>query len=149
MRVYVAGKLSNSSKDSAVGYIQNCHTMMQYGDKIRKMGHAVLVPCHDLVSGLVFGDYEYSDYFDNNFMWIEVCDCMFICPMSEESNGTQREIARAVQLGIPVVYNLKDLEVVDNVRRSKIRQGETEMVTITSCPSGGDCEGVDTWSTEI
>ena len=104
--VYVAGKLNAD----AVGYLKNCHNMIVTADKIRKAGYAVFVPCLDLLNGLVAGNYEYTDYAGNNMFWLERSDVVFVLPNSEESRGTQAEIVRARELGIPVVTRLEDLE---------------------------------------
>jgi len=108
-KVYIAGKLSNSSKDSAVGYIQNVSTMMQCAEDVRQKGFSVFVPSHDLLMGIKFGDYDYPDYFENNIEWLKVADYIFVCPNSEDSIGTQKEIDIALSLNIPVFYELMSL----------------------------------------
>ena len=105
-RVYVAGKIN----DKAVEYIKNMHNMMMYAEKVRQMGYSVFVPCLDVLMGMMFGCYGYKDYFDNNLCWLEVADIMFVCPGWETSTGTMKEMNRAEELGIPIVYNLEDLE---------------------------------------
>jgi hypothetical protein len=107
-RVYVAGKLN----DNATGYIRNCHRMIKYADIIRRLGFSVYVPCLDFLSGIVLGDYEYHDYFDNNMPWLEVSDYLFVCPNSEQSKGTQAEIYRAKELGIPVATEITFFQVL-------------------------------------
>jgi hypothetical protein len=103
--VYVAGKLNAD----AVTYLQNVHDMIRVSNQIRKLGHSVFVPCLDLLCGLVAGGFTYSDYADNNMKWLERADVLFVLPNSEKSHGTQREIQRAVELGIPVVTDLEQL----------------------------------------
>lgn len=100
MKLYLAGKLN----DNAVGYIKNMHNMIKVADRLRRQGHSVFVPCLDFLMGLVAGDYEYKDYTDNNMAWLEVCDCVIVMPDSENSKGTQAEIAKAKELGISVEY---------------------------------------------
>jgi hypothetical protein len=107
-RVYVCGKLNAD----ACNYIKNCHQMIKYADKIRRMGFSVYIPCLDFLSGLVMGDYEYQDYFKNNLPWLECADYIFVIPDSENSKGTQAEIKRAQELGIPVFDNLTFFEVL-------------------------------------
>jgi hypothetical protein len=105
-RIYVAGKLN----DSACGYIQNVSKMIKWANKIRKMRQAVYVPCIDLIEGVCAGDFEYEDYFNNSQEFLKVCNAVFVCPGYETSKGTQREIGLAISIGIPVFYNLEDLE---------------------------------------
>jgi len=102
IKVYVAGKLN----DQSCGYIKNMHRMIKLADMIRSMGFSVFIPCLDFLSGLVCGDYEYQDYFENNLPWLESSDYVYVIADSENSKGTQREIARARELGIPVVTSI-------------------------------------------
>jgi hypothetical protein len=104
-RVYVAGKLNAD----APNYIKNCHTMIRHADKIRRLGFSVYIPCLDFLSGLVAGDYDYCDYFLNNLSWLKCADFMFVCPDSEASEGTQKEIEYAKTHGVMVVYSLHEL----------------------------------------
>lgn len=105
-RVYVAGKLNGM----AVDYIKNCYTMMEWAEKVRKLGFSVYVPCIDFLMGVHFGNYEYQDYFDNSQPWLEVADAVFVCPGWQTSTGTKRELETTAEIGIPVFYNLVNLE---------------------------------------
>ena len=102
LRVYVAGRLS----DNAVEYIKNVSRMMEWAEYIRRLGHSVYVPAIDLLMGVKFGVYNYDDYFENSQPWLDVADIVFVCPGAEYSQGTQREIQRAQDRGIKVVYEL-------------------------------------------
>jgi len=104
-RVYVAGKLNAD----APNYIKNCHVMIRVADRIRRKGFSVFVPCLDFLSGLVCGDYEYKDYFENNMPWLECAEYMFVCKNYESSVGTKREIEHAKGKGIKVVYSIVEL----------------------------------------
>jgi hypothetical protein len=101
-RVYVAGKLNAD----ACGYIINVHRMIIWAEKVRKLGFAVFVPGLDFLQGLVFGDWEYPDYFDNSQPWLDASDAVFLVPGWETSTGTAREIERAKAQGIPVFSDL-------------------------------------------
>lgn len=61
-KVYIAGKLN----DAAVGYIKNIHRMITTANKIQRLGYSVYVPCLDILCGIVDGNMEYQDYFENN-----------------------------------------------------------------------------------
>jgi len=101
-RVYIAGKLN----DEACGYIKNIHNMIMCGEKVRKLGFAVFVPGLDFLQGLVFGNWEYSDYFDNSQPWLDTADAVFLTPGWKTSSGTKREIERAKSRNIPVFSDL-------------------------------------------
>lgn len=105
-RAYVAGALNSD----ACGYIKNVHNMIIRADEVRKLGYAVFVPGLDFLCGVVLGDWEYKDYFDNSQPWLDVSDCMFVTPGWEESSGTKREMERAKGKGIPVFTDLTSLK---------------------------------------
>jgi len=104
-RVYVAGKLNAE----ACGYIKNVHNMIIWAEKVRKLGFAVFVPGLDFLQGLVFGNWDYKDYFDNSQPWLDAADAVFLCPDWETSEGTKREIKRASERNIPVFTDLDGL----------------------------------------
>uniref|UniRef100_A0A6M3JPK4 DUF4406 domain-containing protein n=1 Tax=viral metagenome TaxID=1070528 RepID=A0A6M3JPK4_9ZZZZ len=101
-RVYVAGKLN----DDACGYIKNIHRMIIWAEKVRKLGFAVFVPGLDFLQGVVFGNWDYQDYFDNSQPWLDVADAVFLVPGWEQSKGTGLEIARAKRKNIPIYSEL-------------------------------------------
>jgi hypothetical protein len=109
-RIYVAGALNSD----AVGYIRNLNRMISYSNKLRRKGYSVFVPGLDFLMGLLDGDFDYKDYFENSQSWLAVSNIMFVCPGWESSKGTAKEIEYAKSLGIPIVYNdidlLKDLK---------------------------------------
>lgn len=106
-RIYVAGKLN----DDACGYIKNLHTMIQTAEKVRKAGFAVFVPGIDFLHSLVFGNWEYDDYFDNSQPWLLASDGVFLCDNWKDSKGTAREIELAKKHDIPVFYcDLQELK---------------------------------------
>jgi hypothetical protein len=104
-KVYIAGKLN----DNAVNYIKNMHAMITIADKIRRLGYSVFIPCLDILSGLVAGNFEYQDYFQNNLPWLEAADAVFVCPGYETSKGTLEEIKHAERLGKPVYFKYTEL----------------------------------------
>ena len=101
-KVYIAGKLNAGACD----YIKNVHAMILAGDQIRRMGHSVFLPCLDLLSGLVMGNMEYEDYFENNIPWLKVADFLYVMPCSENSSGTQAEIKIAKLRDIPIITDI-------------------------------------------
>jgi hypothetical protein len=104
-KVYVAGKLS----DDAVGYIKNVHRMIKTAREIRNAGYAVYVPCNDFLEGLVDGEFNYKEYFDNSQPWLKSADALFLTPGWETSTGTAKEIKTANQWKIPVFQSIEDM----------------------------------------
>ena len=104
-RIYIAGKLNSD----ACGYIINVHNMIIWAEKVRKAGFAVFVPGLDFLQGVVFGDWVYSDYFDNSQPWLDASDAVFLTPGWEVSEGAKREAERANNQGIPVYTDLKQM----------------------------------------
>lgn len=103
--VYVAGKLN----DTACQYIQHLRRMVIWADKVKRCGVAVFVPGIDILMGLICGEYEYPDYFDNSQPWLERADAVFLVPGWETSKGTKREVKLAKKLGIPIFDTIPKL----------------------------------------
>jgi hypothetical protein len=104
-KVYVAGALNSD----ACGYIINCHKMIKTAKMLRNHGFAVYVPCNDFLEGLVNGDFQYKDYFDNSQPWLLSSDYVFLVPGWENSTGTKREIELAKANNIPVCNDIKEM----------------------------------------
>jgi hypothetical protein len=111
-RVYIAGKLNAIAPD----YIKNVHNMIVWADQVRKLGASVYVPCIDFVMGMVMGNYEYADYFDNSQPWLAAAEAVFVCPGWETSEGTRKEIALAIALGKPVFYDIDAVSIFVNMK---------------------------------
>ena len=105
-KVYIAGALNAD----AVGYLKNVHIMLKHAEMVRKAGFAVFVPALDYTMGMMFGDWEYKDYFDNSQPWLLASDAIYVCPGAEESKGTLAEMQTAVHHGIPIFTNIDALE---------------------------------------
>ena len=102
IRIYVAGKLNAD----AVGYIQNMHKMIKTAKELRDAGFSVYVPCNDFLEGLVDGNFDYKEYFDNSQPWLSVSNAVFLTPGWETSSGTAKEIELANNLNIPIFSEL-------------------------------------------
>lgn len=101
-RIYIAGKLNGMACD----YIKNVNKMIVWSEKVRKEGFAVFVPGIDFLQGVLFGDWEYDDYFSNSQPWLAASHAIFVTPGWEDSNGTKREMELARRLGIPIFFNV-------------------------------------------
>ncbi len=105
--VYIAGAL----RSDIIGYIKNLHRMIEYGNRVRLLGHVILIPGLDFLLGLQIGNLEYNDYFENSRELMMRCDAVFVVPGSENSKGVQKEIALAGMLGIQVYTKLEELKI--------------------------------------
>jgi hypothetical protein len=92
----------------AVEYLKNLHRMEETARVITMLGHHPYVPCRGFIAGIVYGDMEYEDYFNSNQEWLKKADALFVI---DHSPGTDKEIAVATELGIPVYYSLRDLPI--------------------------------------
>lgn len=104
-KIYVAGALNAMACD----YIKNVHKMILWGNFIHKKGFAVFVPGIDFLCGVVSGDWNYLDYFDNSQPWLKASDAVFVTPEWESSKGTRVEIETAKKQNIPVFFKVKDM----------------------------------------
>jgi hypothetical protein len=101
-RVYIAGKLNGMACD----YIQHLRRMIVEGEKVRKEGFSIFTPGIDFLCGLVLGNWNYDDYFQNSQAWLEASHAMFVQGDDwETSNGTKNEIERAKRIEIPIFYD--------------------------------------------
>lgn len=118
-KVYVAGKLNAD----AVGYIKNIYKMIKTAKVLRNQGFSVYVPGNDFLEGIVDGNFEYEDFFDNSQPWLLSSDAMFLTPGWETSSGTLKEIKLARENNIPVFYNIDGL-------KNYFDTGDTSLVVI-------------------
>jgi len=105
IKVYVAGALQNPSQ---IKYLGNSRKMIKGAkDILVKYGLTPFCPAVDMLFFLGLENDEeitrdmivkYSMY------WLMVCDIVFVLRGWEDSEGTKHEIAKATELGIPVVY---------------------------------------------
>lgn len=107
--VYVAGPLS----DDECGYLQNVSKNIKTAVLIKNRGYSVVAPSVDLLLGIQSGIYEYYDYADNSLEIMKRCDVLYLDEDWNMSNGCKREARVARELGIPIVFSLKQLENLD------------------------------------
>lgn len=108
MRIYIAspyGRRAGKSPDE-IG------TWVMYANKIAgvlvKWGHTPFVPhnyhyVHELMNEKVDEDRWFSIVSE----WIQFCDALF--RTGSDSDGADREVAIAQELGIPVYFHLDDI----------------------------------------
>jgi len=81
-------------------------------------GYAPFVPWFDYHFQLMLRDKEnltVEDYYNYSLAWLEVSDVLFVISNHDKSVGVNREIEKAKELGIPIVYSIKELEELECV----------------------------------
>ena len=107
LRCYVAGAYSGPD---VIAIRSNMRRGLQLAVKVLQAGFAPFAPWLDFEFGLL-ADIPLQDYYDYSMAWLEASDAVLVVPIgAETSKGTQAEIARAHQLGIPVFDSLRDLQ---------------------------------------
>jgi len=110
MRVYVAGSYN---ADNVIGVLDNMRIGMRAATGVLLAGHSPFVPWFDFHFQLMLRENEslsVEDYYRYSMDWLEVSDVVYVCNYRFDSKGTKAEIARASELGIPVVYSLEDID---------------------------------------
>jgi hypothetical protein len=99
-KIYVAGPYSNG--DVAV----NVRNAFQAANDLAELGFAPFVPHYTHFWHLIFPhDYEFWLMLDREF--IPLCDAILRIP--GDSNGADKEVEYAVEIGIPIFYDIDTL----------------------------------------
>jgi hypothetical protein len=101
MRIYVAGPYSSGN---IIQILNNVHTGTKYCVKLLKEGHEPFCPWLDYQFHFYDNTLTVEDYYRYSISWLEVSDTIHILPHSENSKGTFKEIERAIELCIPVIF---------------------------------------------
>ena len=104
-RIYVAGSYN---ADNVVKVLNNIKRGTQVCVELLEKGYVPFCPWLDFNFNWYSDNLTIEDYYRYSLGWLEVCDCIYVLRDSEESIGTQGEILRAKELGIPVLYEGKD-----------------------------------------
>lgn len=119
-RIYVAGSYN---APNIVEALDNMRRGMRAAVEVLLAGYAPFCPWTDYHYQLMKQEDETITrqmYQEQSLAWLEVSDAVLVLPNSEKSGGTQREIARAKELGIPVMYDIKELQPwIINLRKDK------------------------------
>jgi len=106
--IYIAGKLS---APEATEYIKNAHNIIKLANQIqKKFNCGVYSPANDFLQGIVSGQMNYDDYFNNTQEWLKRSSGMYLVPEWKNSSGVQKEIEYAKQCNIPIFENWFELE---------------------------------------
>ena len=103
MRIYIAGAYS---ADNVISILDNIRIGMRAATEVLLLGHSPFCPWLDFHFQLMLRNNEtltVKQYYKYSMDWLEVSDIVYVCHYSPDSKGTQAEIDKAVELGIPVV----------------------------------------------
>ena len=119
MRVYVAGAYS---ADNVLSILDNIRIGMRASTEVLLLGHSPFCPWLDFHFQLMLRPGEeltVEQYYKYSMDWLEVSDIVYVCNYRFSSQGTKAERNRAIDLGIPVVYNFEALEeMIDKSERN-------------------------------
>lgn len=104
VKVYVAGPYR---APTTWGIHQNIQEAKRWGLEIAKMGANPFVPHAN--TGYYDGELPEEFWLEADIEWLDFCDCLFVLPNSQSSEGTLGEIRYCHKQGIPVIYSLADL----------------------------------------
>ena len=109
-RVYVAGAYSS---DTTIGTLTNIRKGMRLATEVMLAGYATFCPWfdHQVVFQLRDGEeLDKEHYQQQSIAWLEVCHAVLLVPGWENSGGTNREIAIAEGLCMPIFESLEELK---------------------------------------
>lgn len=106
-RVYIAGPLR--SKEFAET-VKNMSTLMEVSEQVRLNGFSTYTPALDILMGIKFGDYNFSDYFDNSVEWLKASNALFLTGDWDMSAGCLKEIDIAEESGIPIFFDIPTMK---------------------------------------
>lgn len=105
-RVYVAGAYS---ADNIITIQENMRLGLRLATEVLKAGYAPFTPWLDFQFGLLDA-VLYEEYLAYSMAWMEAAEVVLVQPVRlKESRGSQKEIARARALSIPIVHSVKEL----------------------------------------
>ena len=107
-RVYVAGPYSADNIIDVLAHIKDGNDTAAW---LILQGFAVFSPFLDFQYALTtYGkDITKAQYQANSMAFVECCDCMIVLPGWGNSIGASAEIERAIDLGIPIYFNVHEL----------------------------------------
>lgn len=109
-RIYIAGKISDPNPAQM---LKNIGAGQAVTARLIKRGFTPFSPFLDPVMFFQPDAKDITVAMIQNYSmrWLEVCDMVLVLPDSENSLGTMAECQRAHELGIPIIYDEKDLDL--------------------------------------
>lgn len=96
--------------------IKNVNRQMIMANALMELGYCPIVPLLGHFQNELYPR-KYEDWLKIDLEKVNRCDVVF--RLSGESNGADREVAHAKELGIPVVYDLTELTNSEIVERNR------------------------------
>jgi len=118
IRVYVAGAITPKAEEHPViGFLNNVRRGIRASVELLLNGYAPFSPFIDFLYWLLLkeeGEYNKEVITPEmiktaSLAFLDACDCVFVLPNSEHSEGTKREIKRAIELGKPIFTSMESL----------------------------------------
>lgn len=121
--VYVGGAYS---AESVTGVFDNIRRGMHLAKRVLDAGFAPFTPWHDWLHLLV-SEADVAKLQAASLAWLEKSDAMLVVQQNlEGSKGTQEEMKRARELGIPVFKELRELcewrATRENAQRQRLNE---------------------------
>lgn len=117
-RIYVAGPYS---ANDVLDVLKNIGRGEKACAELFSRGYAPFCPWHDksYVIDMPDSNFTVQQFYDFSTAWLEVSDCIYILPNSENSKGTQAEIKKAKELNIPIFYSIDSFPVKKNIEQGE------------------------------
>jgi hypothetical protein len=108
IKVYTAGAYS---ADNVIDVLKNIGKGEKACAKLFELGFAPFSPWADraFIINNPYFEFKIEDFYEYSIAWLEVSEVMLVLPGHTRSGGTVKEIARANELKIPVVYSIDEL----------------------------------------
>jgi hypothetical protein len=106
-RVYIAGSYN---APNIIQCLDNIRNGIKMATEVILAGYAPFCPWLDYQYRLINPYITREMFQEQGLAWVDAADAMLVMPNSEDSKGTQAEIARARELGIPVYYDFDQLK---------------------------------------
>ncbi|MBW1812092.1 MAG: DUF4406 domain-containing protein [Deltaproteobacteria bacterium] len=97
-RIYVAGSYN---AENVIGVLDNIKVGTTVCADLLKKGFTPFCPWLDY-NFHWFADLKIEDYYRYSMGWLEVSECVVVLPGSRKSTGTNKEIARAKEIGLDI-----------------------------------------------
>jgi hypothetical protein len=104
MRIYVAGPYTKGD------VAQNVRAAANVYDYLGRMGHTPFNPHLTHFQHMLFPQ-PYEFWLAQDMEWLKVCDAVF--RLDGESSGADKEVAWAVEHGLPIYYSVFDVPRVE------------------------------------